>query len=127
MIRTLSIALVALFAGLSGAALAQGPGSFAQYQPGGTVIRLDANYYASDTCQAALAANRAVPPGQHIAQNIIPVTIVIGPNPKGCGGKRVVRRIVSVTGPVNTELIQIFFVTPQGRILKVEKVAIAYY
>ncbi len=127
MIRMLSMALTALVVGLAGQAFAQGPGSFAQYQPGGTVIRLDANYYASETCQAALGAQRGIPPGQHIAQNIIPVTIVIGPNPKGCGGKRVVRRIVSVTGPLNTELIQIFFVNPAGRILKIEKVAIAYY
>jgi hypothetical protein len=127
MMRNVAIAFVALALALPVAALAE-TGSFARYWNNSPVaIRLDANFAASDNCQAALAANRGVPPGQGVGPRIIPVTIVVGPNPKGCGNSRVVRRVVTVTGAIDTELIQIFFVNPSGRILKIEKVAIATY
>lgn len=127
--RVLVITFIALFAALTVPASAQGPGSFARYTHfSGGMIRLDANYVASDKCQAAISARRGAPAGQVITGNfVIPVTIVIGPNPKGCGNTRVVRRIVSVGGSSNTELIQIFFVNTSGRILKIERVAISSY
>jgi len=126
--RLIAFALFAVALVLRGAASAQGPGSFARYTSfNGGVIRLDANFVASDTCQAAVSANRGAPSGQRVGPNIIPVTIVIGPNPRGCGNTRVVRRIMTVGGPSNTELVQIFFVNPSGRILKIEKVSIATF
>ena len=126
--RLIAFALFAVALVLPGAVSAQGPGSFARYTSfNGGVIRLDANFVASDTCQAAVSANRGAPSGQRVGPNIIPVTIVIGPNPRGCGNTRVVRRIMTVGGPSNTELVQIFFVNPSGRILKVEKVSIATF
>ncbi len=125
--RPVAIALVALLFALPFPASAE-TGSFARYWNGSpTVIRLDANFAAADACQAALAANRGVPPGRGVAPRVIPVTIVIGPNPKGCGKSRNVRRIVTLTAGLDTELIQIFFVNPQGRILKVEKIAISTF
>jgi hypothetical protein len=126
--RLIAFALFAVALVFSGSASAQGPGSFARYTSfNGGVIRLDANYVASDRCQAAVSAHRGAPAGQRVGQNIIPVTIVIGPNPRGCGNTRVVRRIMTVGGPSNTELVQIFFVNPSGRILKVERVSIATF
>jgi hypothetical protein len=128
MMRLIALALFALALTLPGAASAQGPGSFARYTGFyGGAIRLDANYVASDTCQAAISAYRGAPAGQGVGPNIIPVTIIIGPNPRGCGNTRVVRRIMTVGGPSNTELVQIFFVNPSGRILKIEKVSIATF
>ncbi len=126
--RLIALALFAFALSLPGAAPAQGPGSFARYTGFyGGAIRLDANYVASDTCQAAISAHRGAPSGQRIGPNIIPVTIVIGPNPRGCENTRVVRRIMTIGGPSNTELVQIFFVNPSGRILKDEKVSIATF
>lgn len=125
--RSVAVALVALLFALPFQASAE-TGSFARYWNGSpTVIRLDANFAAADTCQAALAANRGVPLGQGVAPRVIPVTIVVGPSPNGCGNTRNVRRIVSLTGGLDTELIQIFFVNPQGRILKIEKIAISTF
>jgi len=123
-----AIAFVAFFAVFTVSASAQGPGSFARFTHfSGGMVRLDANYVASDTCQAALSARRGAPPGQSVGNFVIPVTIVIGPNPKGCGNSRVVRRIVSVGATATTQLIQIFFVNTSGRILKVERVSISTY
>lgn len=123
--RLAALLLFILTAVLAAPASAEGPGSFARmYGPYGGPIRLDANFYASDTCQAALAAHQAAPPGQTVAPFVVPVTIVIGPNPRGCSDTRIVRRIVTVGGAGVDQLIQIFFVNPAGRILKVEKVAI---
>ncbi|MEJ8573357.1 hypothetical protein [Microbaculum marinum] len=127
--RILLIALLTLVAGLAVPASAQeGPGSFARWTHfNGGMVRLDANYVASDTCQAAVDAWRGSPSGPAVGDLVIPVTIVIGPNPKGCTDTRVVRRIVSVGATSATELIQIYFVTTSGKILKVEKVAISTY
>jgi hypothetical protein len=126
--RFMVIAFLTAFLGLSATASAQGPGSFARYTHfNGGVVRLDANYVASDTCQAALSARRGSPSGQSVGNFVIPVTIVIGPNPKGCGNTRVVRRIMSVGAASNTQLIQIYFVNTSNRILKVERVSISTY
>lgn len=123
--RNVAFSALALLMALPAPASAQGPGSYAQMSGYyGGAVRLDANYYASDTCQAAFSAYRGAPDGQSVAQFVIPVTIVVGPNPVGCGTTRVVRRIMSLGASINTQLIQIFFVNPSGRILKIEKVAI---
>jgi hypothetical protein len=124
--RYLAIPLFALLLVSAGAASAQqNPGSFARFTHfNGGMVRLEASFPASDTCQAALSGGRGAPPGQSVANFVIPVTIVIGPNPKGCGNSRLVQRIVSVGATPVTQLIQIFFINPGGRILKIEKVAI---
>ncbi|MCT8972541.1 hypothetical protein [Microbaculum marinisediminis] len=119
-----ALAALALALVLPDLALAQGPGSYARRTgPYGGAIQLTANYVARDTCQAALSARRGAPAGQAVETFTIPVTIVIGPNPKGCGDSRLVTRIMTVGGPGDRPLIQIFFVDPSGRILKIEKVA----
>lgn len=123
--RIAALLLFVVTLALAAPASAQGPGSFARMSgPYGGPIRLDANFYASDTCQAALSAHQVAPPGQAVAPFVVPVTIVIGPNPRGCTNTRVVRRIVTVGGAGVDQLIQIFFVNPAGRILKIEKVSI---
>ncbi|MCT8973226.1 hypothetical protein [Microbaculum marinisediminis] len=126
--RILALALLAVVLALPGTAFAEGPGSFARYKGYyGGAIRLEANYVARDTCQAAIDARRGAPPGQAVAPLTIPVTIVIGPNPRGCGQSRLVQRVMTVGGPTSTELIQIFFVNPTGRILKIEKISISTF
>ncbi len=126
--RLIVFAFIAALLASASAASAQGPGSFARYTHfSGGMVRLDANYVASDTCQAALSARRGSPSGQSVGNFVIPVTIVIGPNPRGCGNTRVVRRIMSVGASSNTQLIQIYFVNTSGRILKVERVSISTY
>lgn len=103
---------------------AQGPGSYARRTgPYGGPIRLEANYVARDTCQAALSAKRGAPAGQAVGRDTIPVTIVIGPNPSGCGDSRVVTRIMTLGGPQSINIIEIFFVDTSGRILKIERVS----
>ena len=126
--RYWAVCLLISCLGLTGTAMAQGPGSFARWANfNGGMVRLDANYVASNTCQAALSARRGSPSGQAVGNFVIPVTIVIGPDPKGCGDTPVVRRIVSVGATAITELIQIYFVNTSGRILKVERVSISTY
>jgi len=122
--RIVALALLALVLALPDMAYAQGPGSYARRTgPYGGPLRLEANYVARDTCQAALSAKRAAPPVQSVGRDTIPVTIVIGPNPKGCGNSRVVTRIMTLGGPKEINIIQIFFVDPSGRILKVERIS----
>lgn len=122
--KYLALALLALALVLPELAFAQGPGSYARRTgPYGGPLRLEANYVARDTCQAAIAANRGAPAGQSVGSEIIPVTIVIGPNPKGCGNSRVVTRIMTLGGPKETNLIRIYFVDPAGRILKIENIS----
>jgi hypothetical protein len=123
--KYIALALLAFVLVLPDLASAQGPGSYARRSgPYGGAIRLTANYVARDTCQAALSGKRGAPAGQAVAPLTIPVTVVIGPNPKGCGNSRVVTRNVTVGGPGDNPLIQIFFVDTSGRILKVERITL---
>jgi|FEC22Drversion2_1045045.scaffolds.fasta_scaffold00041_45 hypothetical protein len=123
--RRATLVILVLAAVLAAPASAEGPGSFARlYGPYGGPIRLDANFHASDTCQAALEAHQAAPAGQRVPPFVVPVTIVIGPNPLGCTDTRIVRRIVTVGGAGVDQMIRIFFVNPSGRILKTENVAV---
>jgi hypothetical protein len=122
--RYVAFALLALSLVLPELASAQGPGSYARRAgPYGGPLILYANYYAKDTCQKALSGRRAAPPGQAVSANLVPVTIVIGPNPKGCGNSRVVKWTMTVGGPSDYPLIRIFFVDPSGRILKIENIS----
>ncbi|MEJ8571872.1 hypothetical protein [Microbaculum marinum] len=124
LVRYLSLVLFTLVLAGADFAHAQGPGSYARRTgPLGGPLRLEANFVAGDTCQAALSAKRGAPAGQAIGPDTIPVTIVIGPNPKGCGTSRVVTRIMTLGGPKEINIIQIFFVNPAGRILKVERIS----
>ncbi len=107
------------------AASAQGPGSFAErrlFSPG---IQVDAAMVASDGCQTILAVGGGSPVPLPPSAFVRPVTVVVGPDPAGCSGNRVVRRVFSVGGTTFHDLVEIFFVSPDGRILKTEKVAIA--
>lgn len=109
----------------SPASAQQNPGSFATLSgPYGGPIRLTAFFLARDNCQAALSAHQSAPAGQSVGSFVAPVTIVIGPNPRGCGNSRLVQRIVTVTGAGFFRLIQIFFVDPSGRVLRTERVSI---
>lgn len=126
--RKRAIAALAFALSLPGFALAQGPGSYVR--PGGPYggpRLLVANYYASDTCQKVISARRGIPPGQSIGPSTIPYTVVIGPNPRGCGKSRVVTTTVNIGGPATTQLAQIFFMNTAGRILKIEKVGLGSY
>ena len=124
--RYVALALFAFVLVLADApsASAQGPGSYARRAgPYGGPLILTANFYARDTCQKALSGRRGAPSGQSVGRNIVPVTIVIGPNPSGCGGSRVVRWVMPVGGPNDFPLIRIFFVDTSGRILKIENIS----
>ena len=117
--------LFALILTLGEAAASVGPGSYAyRAGPYGGPIRLQANFVAHDTCHAALTAYRGTPGGQFVGPDTIPATIVIGPNPHGCGYSPVVKRVMTLGGPRSVNLIQIFFVDPSGRLLKIERVQI---
>lgn len=105
---------------------AQGPGSHAEATAFGT-IRVDAAYAARDTCQTILSAGRGTPSGAAVAAFNVPVIVVVGRDPAGCGGSRVVRRVFQVPGRFQVDLVEIFFVTPTGRLLKHEKVSVQPY
>jgi len=125
--RLLALSLFAFVLSIAGTASAQSPGSYAQRaSPYGGAVTLRAYYYASDTCQAALSGKRGAPAGQAVPKNYIPVTIVIGPNPKGCGDSRLVTRLMTVSGPSIVSTIRIFFVNTSGRILKIENVSMPF-
>lgn len=122
------LAVLATAGSLPGDAVAQGPGSYVR--PGGPFggpVQLIANYYASDTCQAALGGGYGAPPGQSVGPQTVPYTVVIGPNPRGCGKSRVVTRAMAISGPASAATAQIFFVNTAGRVLKVEKVGLGSY
>lgn len=121
--RTVSLVFLILALALPGAAFAQGPGSYIQRAGsyGGPLV-LRAYYVAGDTCQAALSGRRGAPPGQTVGPDTIPVTITIGPNPRGCGDSRLVQRVMTIGGPKAIFIVQIFFVDTSGRILKIERV-----
>lgn len=111
--RHIRAALVALSALTAGAAYAEGPG-------GGPRL-LSLNYTASDTCQKVLSTRRGAPPGQSVGSDTIPVTVTIGPNPRGCGDSRRVTGRLNIGGPQS--LIKVFYVDTSGRILKTERIA----
>ena len=122
--KYIALALLAFALVVPGIASAQGPGSYARRAgPYAGPLILYANYYAKDTCQTALSGKRIAPPGQSVSPSMVPVTIVIGPNPKGCGNSRVVKYTMSVGGPSDFPLIRIFFIDPSGRILKIENIS----
>jgi hypothetical protein len=112
----------------SGSALAQGPGSFAERQLEmrmGNSVRIDTSFVASDGCQAILGARSGAPAGVSVHNEILPVTVTVGRDPGGCSGDRVLRRVFAVGGSAIHNLVEIFFVSPDGRVLRSEKVAIA--
>jgi hypothetical protein len=122
--KTVALALLAFVLILPELAFAQGPGSYARRAgPYGGPLILYANYLARDTCQKALSGRRTAPPGQTVSRGMVPVTIVIGPNPGGCGNSRVVKYTMAVGGPNDFPIIRIFFVDPSGRILKIENIS----
>lgn len=127
MARPLSAVVFALvlLAGATVAAQAQGPGSSARMQERlGMGVLVDTSYVAPDGCQAMLSFGRGAPPGAVLDDWTIPVTVVIGPDPLGCSGERVLRRVFGIGGGSIQHLVEIFFVAPDGRILKTEKVAV---
>lgn len=107
------------------AAYAQGPGSSARWSSrAGGPVQVDAGYFAPDGCQAILSVGGGAPAGVSVYWEIIPVTVVIGPNPYGCTGEVVHRRVFSVGGAQHHNLVQLFFVSYDGKPLRTEKVAI---
>lgn len=119
-----ALSILMLLAGAA-AAQAQGPGSSARLQERfGMSILVDASYVAPDGCQAILSFGRGAPAGAAIDDWTIPVTVEIGPDPRGCSGQRVLRQVFGIGGGSIQHLVEIFFVAPDGRILKTEKVAV---
>lgn len=116
------VSAFALMLPVSGAAAAQGgPGSTAE---GAGFLKIQAAYRASDTCQAIVSTGRGAPPGVSVPAANVPVTVVVGRNPRGCGSTNIVRNTFRVGGGITPSLVEIFFVDPSGRLLKHEKVAV---
>lgn len=120
--RVFGATLFALIILTAGAAHAQGPGSYVASRGfySGPLI-LYANYVASDTCQKVVSMRRGAPGGRAVGPDTIPVTVTIGPNPRGCGKNRLVTGTMPIGGPQS--LIQLFFVDQSGRLLKTEKIS----
>jgi hypothetical protein len=116
---------VVLLAGATVAAQAQGPGSYAHLQERfGMSVLVDASFVAPDGCQTILSAARGAPPGVALGHNFIPATVIVGPDPRGCSGQRVLRRVFGIGFGSILQNVQLFFVSQDGRILKTEKLAI---
>ncbi len=123
--RMSAVLAAALVAACVSPALAEGPGSFARFTNNSYgMVFVDVSYVASDACQTILSMRREAPRGVTIGPRNVPLTVVVGANPAGCGDSRVVRSTGRVPGGLMPDLLEIFFVTPQGHVLKHEKVAI---
>lgn len=102
-----------------------GPGSTArESRLSRSLITVDANLRVRDGCQAVLSHGRGAPPGAAVPARNVPVTVVVGRDPRGCSGRNVVRARFNVSGGLTPDLVEIFFVGRDGRVLKHEKVAI---
>ncbi len=106
---------------------AQGPGSSARFagQFGGPLM-VDASYYDAGGCHAILDSFPGAPPGSVLSHEILPATVVVGPDPLGCSGNPVAREVFGLAPGQTHNLVEIFFVSPDGRLLKTEKVAIQH-
>jgi len=120
--RVFGATLFAILILTAGAAQAQGPGSYVEsrgFYTGPQILH--AYFVASDTCQKVTSIRRGAPSGRSVGPDTIPVTVTIGPNPRGCGKSRLVTGTMPVGGPQS--LIELFFVDQSGRLLKTERIS----
>ena len=123
--RLLRLLALALLVGAPAGALAQEPGSYARFTNNNRgLIFVDLSYVAADNCQAILDIRRSAPGGRPVDFRAVPLTVTIGPDPAGCSDSRVVRTTTHVNGGMEPNLVDIYFVRPDGRILKHEKVSV---
>lgn len=124
----LAAAVIAILAATGAALAQQGPGNYARLQGKfGGPIQLDVSYPDADGCQAILEVGRGLPPGETVSQEVLPTTIVIGPDPGGCSGERTLRRVFTISGSPSHNLVGIFFVSEQGEVLDRRTVSIQSY
>jgi len=131
MLRTI-FAVLAAYAGLIGSAGAgeiTDPRSFAIGQWGlGTAVRVYATYESRGGC-ARFTDRHLGAPGRltdtgGVVTGVIEVTFTVD-DPRGrCGGPRLIQDLIVVSNEVTNYMVRIFFVSPDGRVLKIENTSI---
>lgn len=103
------------------------PGSTAYGEGGYVSIRVDANMLSRSGCGQVVSNRRGAPDGIRVAQDSVPVTVTIDMDTNCHTEPKVVRSMFPMSGGPNISLVQIFFVSTSGRILKSERVSIFLY
>jgi hypothetical protein len=89
------------------------------------MAQVDIVYVAPSSCHYIASAEQIAPAGERIPDHTLPLTVVVATRSGPCVRQRTRLRDVHVVNPdLNTNLVRIFFVTPSGKRLKTEQIAI---
>ncbi len=101
------------------------PGSIAYAEGGYISIRVDANMLSRGGCGRVVSSRRGAPAGVQAAYDAVPATVTIDMGANCTSEPKVVRSMFPMSGIPNISLVQIYFVSTSGRILKTERVSIS--
>lgn len=100
-------------------------GSDAEQTGMGNLVRVTAGIASPANCARITGKRNGAPAGRAVHRDAKPVTIIVAMSGGQCG-KRALRYTFQT--PVSGKsLIQLFFVSTSGKLLKNEKISIAYY
>lgn len=89
------------------------------------MAQVEVRYTAPAPCYHFASMVQKAPPGAHVPDHALPLTVVVAPQPGPCTRRSAEIRDLQIVHPdLNTNLVRIFFVTPSGHRLKTEQVAI---
>lgn len=87
--------------------------------------QVDIQYLAPSACHYIASMVQEAPPGAQMPNHALPLTIVVAARSGPCARRATNLRDTKLVHPdLNTNLVRIFFVTPSGKRLKTEQVAI---
>ncbi|HXK54315.1 MAG TPA: hypothetical protein PK405_06485 [Hyphomicrobiales bacterium] len=90
------------------------------------MAQVDAVYVAPSSCHYFASMRQVAPRGSSVPDHALPLTIVVAARPGPCISRPTRLRGIQMVHPdLNTNLVRIFFVSPAGKHLKTEQVAIA--
>lgn len=103
--------------------LAAGPGSWAHIDRFSHVVLVDANYVAPQSCWRVASTRRGAPAGAN-AGGDIPVTMTMTRSGSCAPAQKLLRGGTNVGFQQMGAVVRIFFVGPDGKVVKTERVAI---
>lgn len=91
----------------------------------GGAIDVTAHYLAPSSCYGYTGFSRSAPAGASVPDIAVPLTVVVDKQGRNCSdGATLLRDVFIVFPQGNTLNVKVFFVSPSGKRLKTEEIAI---
>lgn len=128
--RVIVLLVAALFmAGIVQAREITDPRSYAKGEKGmGTSVHVFGTYESRNGCARFVGKHLGDPSGAPepagIVTGVIEVTFVVEDSRGNCGGPRFIQDLIVTNSEVTNYMVRIYFVSPGGRVLKIENTSI---